>query len=94
MLGWNDQTVSTERCSWTDETGKFEQIPIFQQHPEPGYVWEEGSSWEVVRDWCLPIQTDECGWVYYNNIWLSPSSKPQINSFTRRRLWTRKMVPE
>ncbi|KAJ9069851.1 hypothetical protein DSO57_1014334 [Entomophthora muscae] len=94
MLGWTDQTVSAERGSWIDETGKLEQPPISQQHPEPGYVWEEGSSWEVARNWCHPIQTGECGWVYYDNVWLSPSSKHQINHFTRRRLWTRKMVLE
>lgn len=92
VVGWSERTLSSERDSWSDESGNNKQLPIFLQQPEPGYTWEDNSEWKVAHNWCQPINTDDKGWVYYDNYWKSPSTKPRIDGFTRRRLWYRKMV--
>ncbi|KAJ9073106.1 hypothetical protein DSO57_1020136 [Entomophthora muscae] len=90
VVGWNNSTIATERSSWSDFSGVIAKASTSEYEPNPGYIWKEGSAWELVLDWCDTVSDPE-GWVYYNNFWEEPSSAPRFDCFTRRRKWRRTM---
>ncbi|KAI9295874.1 hypothetical protein K502DRAFT_315161 [Neoconidiobolus thromboides FSU 785] len=92
ILGWKEQLLATERPLWSNFKGDEEYSAIYNQSADQDFQWAT-EGWQIDTTWCKPIQPDKDGWVYYNNLWEGPSNSPRIDSFTRRRLWCRKMMP-
>ena len=101
-LGWTTSLFVYERGPWTDEhlnpapsKDEFE-LP----HVETGHArwrWIEGSAWKVeggasgnVTPTKRGPESDEGGWIYYDNKW--NDGKRDVDSwgrYTRRRKWYR-----
>ncbi|KAI8895180.1 integral peroxisomal membrane peroxin-domain-containing protein [Globomyces pollinis-pini] len=103
-VGWVPALLSSERSSWTDETGTIKlsnkedyEIPTAETLGElvPNSAHHKGviswidNEWEVDVEW---TGTDEDGWEYTNQIWQQPRSSRTMGSFTRRRKWVRHLI--
>ncbi|KXN68684.1 hypothetical protein CONCODRAFT_166323 [Conidiobolus coronatus NRRL 28638] len=89
-LGWQPRTLHLERPNWTLTSLEPLDDPLT---PPKGFEWKEESSAIIDYLWCQPIALKNEGWIYSDPQWNHPSNQPYMNSFTRRRLWKRLIVP-
>ncbi|ORY07830.1 Pex24p-domain-containing protein [Basidiobolus meristosporus CBS 931.73] len=88
-LGWVTNMLSSERTSWSDETGEVPMEPKETFQLQRGQKWED-AEWSIINDW-RESGADEEGWVYTDHYWKNPRAKPSFTSVTRRRMWVRAM---
>nr|KAJ3421811.1 SET-binding factor 2 [Polyrhizophydium stewartii] len=102
---FENQRWWAERPAWSDESGVMPLPPkdIYElpSTTESVTVDEKGKEhraqqvWEWVdEDWQIDHSLSPCdegGWQFTDQIWLDPRSKAGLNSYTRRRKWSRRM---
>ncbi|KAK9723010.1 hypothetical protein K7432_002260 [Basidiobolus ranarum] len=88
-LGWVTNMLSSERTSWSDETGEVSMDSKETLQLQRGQKWED-AEWSIINDWRESGADDE-GWVYTDHYWKNPRAKPSFTSVTRRRMWVRAM---
>lgn len=103
-IGWTPNMLIYERAPWTDEFLNESAAPESFQLPDTegtGMEWRWiDKTWKVdlTSDGALVLKTklavtpdpgDDEGFVYYDNMWKSPSAEYSYLKFTRRRRWIR-----
>ncbi|KAG8805646.1 hypothetical protein FRC17_005407 [Serendipita sp. 399] len=64
---------------------------------EPGWHFVNTEDWraDMVGSWVPGVGADQDGWVYTNDVWNEPCTKPpeewKLRGMTRRRRWTRRI---
>jgi hypothetical protein len=85
-----DRLLPSERRPWSDELATLNYASRDAFTLPPGFRWAD-ADWQVDGHWSELAGED--GWVYSNNYWQAPSSKPKsLSSVTRRRKWVRNMT--